>query len=119
MSTVGYWIGATLAFAAELASLAALAFWGFALPSGTAVRVVAGIGVPLAAVALWWLFAAPKAAYSLPALAIATKVLVQGGAVLVLVLTGHPRLAIALGAAVVLGHGLTSLAPEEARPAVS
>jgi uncharacterized protein DUF2568 len=119
MSTVGYWTGATLAFAAELGSLAALAFWGFSLPAGTGVRVAAGIGVPLAAIVLWALFAAPKAAYSVPALAVATKVLVQGGAVLALVLTGHPRLAIALGAAVVLGRLLTSLRPVGGRPAES
>jgi hypothetical protein len=119
MSTIGYWIGATLAFAAELGSLAALAFWGFTLPAGTGLRILAGVGVPLVAIVLWWLFAAPQAAYSVPALAVATKVLVQGGAVAALVVTGHPRLAIALGAAVVLGQVLTSLAPQEARPAVS
>ena len=119
MGSVGYWTGATLAFAAELGSLAALAVWGLTLPAGTAVRLVAGIGVPLAAIALWWLFAAPKAAYSVPALAVVTKVLVQGGAVVALVVTGHPRLAIALGAAVVLGQLLTALPHQEARSAVS
>jgi|SRR4051794_38890749 hypothetical protein len=119
MSTIAYWTGATLAFAAELGSLAALALWGFTLPAGFGLRLLAGLGVPLVAIVLWWLFAAPKAAYQVPALAVVTKVLVQGGAVLALVVTGHPRLAIALGGAVVLGQLLTSLAPQEARPAVS
>jgi hypothetical protein len=119
MSTIGYWIGATLAFAAELGSLAALAVWGFTLPAGTGVRVLAGVGVPLVAIVLWWLFAAPQATYSVPARAVVTKVLVQGGAVVALAVTGHPRLAIALGAAVVLGQLLTALPHQEARSAVS
>jgi hypothetical protein len=119
MSTVGYWAGATLAFAAELGSLVALGFWGFSLPAGTGVRVLAGIGVPLVAIALWGLFAAPHAVHPGTALAVCTKVLVEGGAVLALVGTGHPRLAIALGAAVVLGQLLASSAPQEARAAVS
>jgi Protein of unknown function (DUF2568) len=119
MSTVGYWTGATLAFAAELGSLAALAFWGFTLPAGTGVRVLAGVGVPLVAIALWWLFAAPRAAYSVPVLAVVTKVLVQGGAVLALVVAGHPRPAVVLGAAVVLGQLLTALPHQEARSPVS
>jgi hypothetical protein len=116
MRAVGYWVGATLAFAAELGSLAALAYWGATLPAGPAVRVLAGIGVPLVAIVLWGLFAAPRAAFRVPALAVVTKVVVQGGAVLALVVTGHPLLAIALGVAAVAGQLLTSLFPQEPPP---
>lgn len=117
MTTSGYWIGALLAFLGELASLAALAFWGATVPDETAARVAAGIGLPLAAAVLWWLFAAPRARLHVPALAIATKVAVQGGAVAALAFTGHPVLAAVLAAVVVLGQLLTLLAPQEGRPA--
>ena len=108
MSTLGYWAGATLAFLAELGSLAALAFWGFTAPGSTGLRVLAGVGAPAVAIALWWLFAAPQPAVPVAALAVVTKVLVLGGAVLALAATGHPRPAIALAAAVVVGQVLTS-----------
>ena len=118
MSALGYWVGATLAFLAELGSLAALAFWGFTAPVGTGLRVLAGVGVPAVAIALWWLFAAPHSVVSVAALAVVTKVLVLGGAVLALAATGHPRPAIDLAAAVVVGQLLmSSLAPQEGRPA--
>jgi len=113
----GYWIGGLLAFLAELASLAALAFWGATVPAGTGLRVVAAVGLPLAAAVLWGLFAAPRAVVHVPALAVATKVAVQGGAVAALALTGHPVLAAVLAVAVVLGRLLTARAPREARPA--
>jgi hypothetical protein len=113
----GYWVGALLAFLAELGSLAALAFWGATVPTGTGLRVLAAAGLPLAAAVLWGLFAAPRAVLHVPALAVATKVVVQGGAVAALVATGHPVLAAVLAAAVVLGQLLTALAPREPRPA--
>jgi hypothetical protein len=82
--------------------------------------VLAGVGVPAVAISLWWLFAAPHSAVSVPALADVTTVLVQGGAVLALAATGHPRPVVALAAAVVVGQVLTSSpAPQEARPAGS
>ena len=117
MNRSGYWIGALLAFLAELASLAALAFWGATVPAGIGLRLLAGIGLPLAAAVLWWFFAAPRAKVQVPALALATKVVVHGGAVAALVVTGHPFAAGVLAVAVVLGAVLTTRAPQEDRPA--
>ena len=103
-----YWVGATLAFLGELAALAALAFWGFTEPAGAVGRVLLGVGLPAAAAVLWGLFAAPRAVVRVPVLVVVTKVAVQGGAVAALALTGHPWLAVALAAAVVLGQLLTA-----------
>lgn len=117
MNTTGYWVGGLLAFLGELASLAALAFWGASVPTGTAWRVVAAAGLPLVAAVLWGLFAAPRAKFRVPVLAVVTKIVVQGGAVAALVATGHPVPGAILAAAVVLGALLTARAPQEARPA--
>ena len=117
MNASGYWIGALLAFLAELASLAALAFWGATVPAGTGLRLLAAIGLPLAAAVLWWFFAAPRAKVRVPALAGVTKVAVHGGAVAALATTGHPFAAGVLGAAAVFGWLLTALSPREDRPA--
>ena len=46
-------------FALELSALAALAYWGFQLTASTGVRVLAGLGAPLAAAVVWALFASP------------------------------------------------------------
>ena len=106
------WLWATVAFASELAALAALAVGGWALPGATAVRVVAAVGLPLVAAVLWGLFAAPHAVVHVAALALLTKLVVYGAAVLALVLTGHPVFAVGLAAAAVLGS-LLSGAPED------
>ena len=103
-----YWLGATLAFLAELGSLAALAFWGFTVPSGGAARVLLGVGLPVAAALLWGLFAAPRAVVRIIALVVLTKVAVQGGAVAALAVAGHPWLAVVLGAAAAVGQLLTA-----------
>jgi Protein of unknown function (DUF2568) len=114
-----YWTGATAAFGAELAALAALAAWGFALPIVPVARIAAGVGVALAAAVVWGLFAAPRAPFHSAVLAVATAVLVLGGAVLALTASGHPRLAAVLATVIVAGQLLTSVAsigPTVARP---
>jgi hypothetical protein len=103
-----YGVGATLAFLAELGALAALAFWGFTEPAGGVGRVLLGVGLPVAAAVLWGLFAAPRAVVRVPVLVVVTKVAVLGGAVAALAVTGHPWLALALGAAAALGQLLTA-----------
>ncbi|MEV4252298.1 YrdB family protein [Spirillospora sp. NPDC049652] len=52
--------GANLAvmFFLELGALAAVCYWGFKLDSNWAVRIVAGLGAPIAMGTLWGLFAA-------------------------------------------------------------
>jgi hypothetical protein len=112
MARVAYWIGATAAFAAELAALAALCAWGFTVPGGPVARAVAGVGIPLVAAVLWGLFAAPRAPVGSAVLAAGTKVLVLGGAVVALLASGHPRLAVVLAGVIVVGQILTSMSSD-------
>jgi hypothetical protein len=117
MRSSGYWIGATLAFAAELGSLAGLALWGATAPSGWVARVLLGAGLPLAAALLWGAFAAPRARFSATVPAVVVKVAVQGGAVAALVAAGHPWPAAVLGVGAALGAVLTArLTPAAAAP---
>ena len=103
-----YGAGAVLAFLAELAALAALAAAGWAVPGPGAVRVAAAVALPLAAAALWGLFAAPRAAFPHPVTAVVTRTLVQGGAAAALLVLGSAVAASALVAAAVLGEVLTA-----------
>lgn len=48
-------------FLLELCALAALGYWGFQLAQPLAIRIMAGIGAPLAAAVVWGVFVAPKA----------------------------------------------------------
>lgn len=50
-----------LAFLLELALLGSLAYWGYRLDAGVAVRVVAAIGAPVLLGLTWSLIAAPTA----------------------------------------------------------
>ena len=101
--------GANLAarFALELGALAALAYWGFQLPASTGVRVLAGLGAPLAAAVIWALFASPKAPVAIPAAAqLAVQALVFGGAVAALAHAARPQLAWGLGIAAAVNAAL-------------
>jgi hypothetical protein len=117
VAAVAYWTGATVAFLAELAALAALALGGAALPLGTAGRVVCAVALPVVAAVLWGLFAAPRARVRVPALAVVTKVLVLGGAVAALLAVGRPLAAVLLAAAALGGEALTARRPAGAPPA--
>lgn len=46
--------------ALELCALVAISYWGFHLDRPMALRIVAGIGAPLAAAVIWALFASPN-----------------------------------------------------------
>lgn len=111
MGQLAHWIGATAAFGAELAALAALAAWGFALPMGPVSRAALGVGLPLVAAGLWGLFAAPRAPVDSAVLALVTRALVFGGAVAALAASGHPRFAAVLAAVIVTGQVLFRLYP--------
>jgi hypothetical protein len=101
------WLWATVAFAAELASLVALAAGGWSLTGPTPLRLLAAVGFPVLAAVLWGLFAAPRSVVDVPVLAVVTKVVVHGAAVGVLFVLGHPVLAVVLAAAAVLGATLS------------
>jgi hypothetical protein len=78
-----------LAFLLELAAIASLAWWGFT------VNVVLGLAFPILTIALWGLFAAPKAKFVVPlATVLAVKALVFGSAAIALY--GLERSALAL-----------------------
>jgi hypothetical protein len=108
MTQAWNWLWLTLAFAGELATLVALGSWGFGQGGSTATKVLLGIGTPLVAAVLWGLFAAPQAPVRIAALALLVKLLVFGAAVLALVVTGHPFLALALGVVALLSSLLST-----------
>lgn len=86
-----------LAFLLELLAFGLLGWWGFATGSGTATRVLLGVGTPAAAIALWGLLAAPRARLrpSLPVVLL-VKALVFGAAAAGLYGVGHPAAAVAV-----------------------
>lgn len=49
-----------LAFMLELALLAALGYWGFQGDKKSPEKYLWGLGLPILAIALWWVWAAPK-----------------------------------------------------------
>jgi hypothetical protein len=99
-----WWYAANevLAFLLELAALACLSWWGFTVGHDEVVRVLLGVGIPLLAIALWALFAAPKARWRprLP-LVLAVKAVVLGGGATALYGVGHSVAAAAMAVAVV------------------
>jgi hypothetical protein len=117
MAQAWHWSWAAVAFASELAALAALAVGGWALPAPTGVRALAAVGAPLLAAVLWGLFAAPQAPAHSVVLAVATRVTVYGTASAALLATGHPRLAGVLVLAAVLGPALSGPASALVSPA--
>jgi hypothetical protein len=90
-----------LAFALELCALGALAWWGWRAGAEGWSRWALALGLPAAAAVLWGLFAAPQATFHVPALTVATKVVVFGAATLALWAVGRPGLAVAFAALVV------------------
>jgi hypothetical protein len=115
MAQAWNWTWLTVAFLAELAALAALAVWGWSLGDSTGWRVVLAVAAPAVAAVLWGVFAAPRAPVRVPALTLLVKVVVFGAAVLALLSTGHPVLAVALAAAALLSS-LLSTPPAQADP---
>ena len=99
-----------LAFLLELAALAALGWWGLSTGQSFAGNLVLGIGAPLVAVVLWWLFAAPRATVKLPlAGVLAVKAVVFGGAALALSGVGHGGLAVAFAVIAIANTALATV----------
>jgi hypothetical protein len=101
----------TVRFLCELAMLAALAFWGFAVGDGIGAWVL-GVGAPLLAAVVWGALVAPKARWPVP---IRTRVAIElvlfGAAVGALAVAGQPVLAVVLGVAA-LGTSLLNASQE-------
>jgi len=86
-----------LRFAVELASLAALAYWGWHDSETTAVKVLLAIGAPVVWAVLWGTFASPRAPVRLhPGTRLAFEVAAFGAAVIALASAGRPGLALLL-----------------------
>ncbi len=92
-----------LAFALELAMLAAFAFFGFRITDHSIVRWVLAIGLPVLVAGLWGILLAPKATHRLP---MVPGILLSLGlfllAAVALYVSDRPGLAIAMGAAAIL-----------------
>ncbi|MEC3919714.1 YrdB family protein [Nocardia sp. CDC160] len=101
LATVWTATNLTLAFVFELVAVGALAYWGFRTGRGRVAKILLGIGMAVAAVVLWGLFAAPQASYSIPVAAVATKIAVFGGASAALWQLGHRATAVAFPVLVV------------------
>ncbi|MFI6058457.1 YrdB family protein [Streptomyces sp. NPDC051286] len=96
-----------VAFVVELAALAALARWGFTTGDGAAARLLLGLGTPAVAIALWGMFAAPRARFRPPlAGVLLVKAVVLGGGVYAVHAVGHPVAAVFFGAVVVVNTAL-------------
>jgi hypothetical protein len=87
-----------LAFLLELCMLAALGYWGFTLDQGLAVRVGAGLGLPIFVAVVWGLLLAPQASNRLQEpLHLILELLLFGLAIAALYAAGRPWLALAFG----------------------
>ncbi len=96
-------INLALAFLLELCMLAALGYWGFTLDQGLAVRVGAGLGVPILAAVIWGMWMAPRASSRLPEpLHLIVELIIFGLAIAALYAAGRPRLALVFGLVYVL-----------------
>lgn len=105
-----------LAFLLEVLALVALGYWGWHTGSGTPVKVLLVIGVPLLAAVLWGLFAAPRARFRVPLGAVlAVKALVFGAATAALYATGHPVLGTVFAVVVGANTGYVTLTRIRAR----
>jgi hypothetical protein len=109
-----------LAFVFELIALVALGWWGFQLGPDTVDHVLLGIGMPLLAIVLWGLFAAPRAAVRTPmAGVLSVKVAVFGGAAFGLWFATTHVLAIVFAVLVAINTTVATIDRRAGRPSVS
>ncbi|MEU9204379.1 YrdB family protein [Streptomyces sp. NPDC048332] len=96
-----------LAFFVELAALGCLFWWGFSLGDTPFVQFPLGFGVLAIAIALWGMFAAPRARFRLPLSGVlAVKTVVLGGGALALYGVGHPVASVVMAVVVVVNTSL-------------
>jgi len=88
-----------LRFLVELATYAALGYWGASVPAPWAVRVALAVATPAAAVAVWTQLLAPRATHRLrePG-ALVSEVVICVGAAVALAVSASPTLGAVLGA---------------------
>jgi Protein of unknown function (DUF2568) len=100
-----------LKFVLELCMLAALAYWGAQAGSSTLGDVVLAIAAPLAAAAVWGIYAAPKARHRLALVPrLVLELCVFAVAAVALAAAGAPVLALVFVAVVALNTALLVVA---------
>ncbi|OLF08352.1 hypothetical protein BLA60_23270 [Actinophytocola xinjiangensis] len=111
MNNAVRWSNDILAFVLELGALGALCYWGFATGSTVLTKLLLGLGAPLLAAVAWGLFAAPKATFAVPLVAVlVVKAAVFGAAALALYVRGHRTLAIGFAVVVVVNTVIVTIA---------
>ena len=99
-----------LAFFLELGVLAALGYWGFQTGQGTIAKIGFGIGAPVLAVVIWWLFGAPQAMWHLNGVfRLLLEVIFFGSAAVALYAAGQHVMGVAFALVFVLNIVLLSL----------
>jgi hypothetical protein len=99
-----------LSFLLELGVLAALAYWGSHTGQGTFTSIALGIGAPVLAVVVWWLFGAPQAKWHLNgSYRLLLEVIFFGSAAVALFAAGQHVLGVAFALVFSLNTGLASL----------
>ena len=99
-----------LAFLFEIAALVAISWWGCHIGPNTADRVLLGIGMPLLAIVLWGLFAAPKSAVRTPMVGVlSVKIVVFGAAAAGLWFTGTHVLAVVFAVLVAINTTIATI----------
>jgi len=88
-----------LRFLLEIAALVAVVYWGFTLPDGWLLRILAGVGLPVAMAAVWGIFRIPNDGGApivevAPRLRLAIEVVYFVLAVALLAAAGHGGLAL-------------------------
>jgi hypothetical protein len=100
-------VNLALAFALELAALAAFAAWGYASSDQAFIKILLGAGLAVVAAVLWGVFAAPKSSRRLRGLALpAFKLAFFALAALALVALDRVALGALLAALAVLNLAL-------------
>jgi len=99
-----------LALGLELASVTALAWWGFDIGNGAVTKGLLGLGAPAAFVLVWAQWLAPRAELrlELPWLLLA-KAALFGLTVVVIASVGEPRIAAGFASAAMLSLALATL----------
>jgi hypothetical protein len=101
------YVNLALAFALELAMLAAYAFWGFGAVENTLLRIILGVGIPLIVAGIWGMYMAPRAAKPVtPQVKLVLLLVLFGGAALALAAAGQITLAAIFAALVVINQVL-------------
>ena len=105
-----------VALIVEIAVLALLIAAGWQADASTLVRIVLAVGLPVIAVVLWGLFAAPRARIRSAAMQLVTKVVVLGAGVVAGFLVLPPVLAVIVAAVIVVNTVLMYVGPFARRP---